>query len=146
MMRRQLNWPPVLTRRIERPYLKLRKTVMAIFHRECNTSTQTLQTLILQVHSGEIWGKPKFQGQGLLSVAAFPNALPHGVDGIEFDTNVPWDSPGTPKAVWSLSICPAVHQFVGPGGIVMCKMQVMFTRVVCMQQGHLLQGISCSLP
>jgi hypothetical protein len=119
---------------------------MPIFHRECNTTTQSLQTLILQINSGEIWGKAKFQGQGGLSVAAYPGALPLGVDGIEFDTNIPCDSPGTPKAVWSNSICPAVQQFVGPNGVIMCKMIVEFTRVVCMQHTNLLQGVSCFLP
>jgi hypothetical protein len=118
---------------------------MAIFHRRCNTTTQTLETLILQINSGEIWGMQKFQGQGGLSVAAFPNALPTGVDGIEFETDVACDSPNTPKAVWSPSICPAVVEFAGPNGVEMCKLQVKFTRVVCMDGANLKQGVKCNL-
>ena len=117
---------------------------MPIFHRECNGTTQTLETMIKQINSGEIWGRPKHQGNGLLSVAAFPHPLPDGVDGIEFETDVECDSPGTPKAVWSLDLCPAVELFVGSDGSEMCRMKVKFTRIVCTRPDNL-TGVSCNL-
>lgn len=113
-----------------------------LFHRE-SSPTQTFHDVLLQIHSREIWGRVKFGGQGGLSVAAFPGALPPGVDGIEFETDVPCDSPGTPIAVWSAAICPNVVPFVAPNGTQMCKLEVKFVRVVW---NVTVKGISCFLP
>jgi hypothetical protein len=70
------------------------------FHR-LETSTQTKQDAVLQVNSGEIWGKPA-RWSNIPSVKAYRNSIPAGQRGIEFDTPIaPQKGSGSPyEAKW----------------------------------------------
>jgi hypothetical protein len=64
------------------------------FHR-LESPTQTTADAILQVSSGEIWGKAAKIGGMFPCVKAYPSNLPSGNRGIEFTTTIapdPWRS------------------------------------------------------
>lgn len=71
-----------------------------VFHR-LESPTQTRADALVQVASGEVWGRPA-RGSNIPSVKAYRNALPQGQRGIEFSTAVsPHKGSGTPyEARW----------------------------------------------
>ncbi|MFP3614537.1 hypothetical protein SB778_31085 [Paraburkholderia sp. SIMBA_050] len=119
---------------------------MAIYHRLASP-TQTLETVIKQVHSKEIWGVAKFRGLAGVSVAAYVGPLPAGKDGFEFETTVAPDSQHPHRVQWSPSLHPQdVFEFQGADGRDYAKLGVAIKRVHYKDQANLLQGASCWLP
>ena len=77
---------------------------MGVYHR-VSTTTQTLQTAVLQVNSREVWGRARQQGR-FPAVKAYLGPLPATDDGIEFETEVVPSSGGSaPRKtqVWYLA-------------------------------------------
>lgn len=119
---------------------------MAIYHRLASP-TQTLETVIRQVHSKEVWGTEKFRGLGGVSVAAYVGPLPEGKDGFEFETSVAPDSQHPQRVQWSPSLHPAdVFEFRGADGRDYARLAVAIKRVHYVEQSNLSQGASCWLP
>lgn len=73
---------------------------MATYHRVA-TNTQTLEDARRQIASQEVWGRPGI-GSDRPAVKAYVGPLRPGIDGIEFDTDVPRNRDGHPTiAEWS---------------------------------------------
>lgn len=72
-----------------------------VYHRR-ESDTQTPEVAAQQEASGELWGYPARYYSDIPKVKAFAGPLPSGVRGIEFTTEVPPDSGGSPRQpTWS---------------------------------------------
>jgi len=69
------------------------------FHRRLAPGVQDAATVVLQVLSGEIWGRPASWG-GSPAVKAHRGALPAGIAGIEFWAFQAPDTPWGPRMYW----------------------------------------------
>jgi hypothetical protein len=78
------------------------------YHR-VESSTQTQEDAVMQVETGEIWGKEPY-GSQFLVVQAYRMALSEGKRGIQFTTEVrPQRGSGTPfEARWYYQHTPGV--------------------------------------
>jgi hypothetical protein len=85
------------------------------FHR-LESPTQTKQDALLQVNSGEIWGKAA-RGSNIPTVKAYRRAIPAGERGVEFTTDImPEPGSGSPyEARWYFPFTPGVIQRTANG-------------------------------
>lgn len=75
----------------------------------CETSTQTPETALLQVQSGEVWGRPP-RGSLIPQVQAYTGTLQNR-RGIDFTTDTEPHPNGSPFEVrWYLNLTPGVLQ------------------------------------
>jgi hypothetical protein len=79
--------------------------------------TQTEEDAIMQVESGEIWGRPS-RGSDIPSVKAYRGKLPPGKRGVQFTTPIQPDrGSGTPyEARWYYPQTPGVELRTGEDG------------------------------
>jgi len=69
------------------------------FHRLLAPDVQDAATVVKQILTGEVWGRPPSWG-GSPAVKAYPGALDPGFSGIEFWSFQAPDSPAGPRAYW----------------------------------------------
>jgi hypothetical protein len=69
------------------------------FHRLLAPAVQDADTVVKQILSGEIWGRPASWG-GLPAVKAYPGALGPGASGVEFWAFQAPDTPAGPRVYW----------------------------------------------
>jgi hypothetical protein len=75
------------------------RTIFGPFYRLVAPEVQDADTVVKQIMSGEIWGRPPSWG-GSPAVKAYPGALGEGDSGIEFWSFQSPDSPTGPRAYW----------------------------------------------
>jgi hypothetical protein len=83
------------------------RAVFGPFHR-LFSDTQTDETLLKQVRSGELWGFPR-QHSTLMSARAYTGFLPNDARGVEFWSFQPPTRTGAGKAFWD-EVGPYVEQ------------------------------------
>jgi hypothetical protein len=75
------------------------RPVYGPFHRLLAPGVQDSETVVRQILSGEVWGKPPSWG-GSPTVKAYPGRLPDDASGIEFWAFQPPEHPYGPRCYW----------------------------------------------
>ena len=76
------------------------RTVYGPFYRLRADDVQDIQTIVKQVLSGELWGKPPRFGRDTPQAKGYRGSLPEGNEGFEFWAFQPPDSYAGPHARW----------------------------------------------
>ncbi|KAF7956371.1 hypothetical protein AWV80_38040 [Cupriavidus sp. UYMU48A] len=103
---------------------------------------QTLQTMVRQVHNGQMWGRTTYNN-AILAVKAKHGPLPDDVDGVEFETEAA-PTPGSStrsEVFWYLDQdTPDVH-VIAENGEEFCYIDVAIRKVVYRHDKHLKDGV-----
>ena len=75
------------------------RSVYGPFHRRLAPEVQDAETVVKQLLSGEIWGRPASWG-GSAQVKAYPGPLPADTSGIEFWSFQAPNTPYGPRVYW----------------------------------------------